>query len=48
VEWADGSAERDSARTWAEIDEVLAPYIGDAAIGAPRQHNPDREIDHEA
>ena len=48
VEWADGSAERDSARTWAEIDEVLAPYIGDATIGAPRQHNPDREIDHEA
>lgn len=48
VEWADGAAERDSARTWAEIDEILAPYIGDAAIGAPQQHNPDREIDHEA
>jgi hypothetical protein len=48
VEWTDGSAERDSARTWAEIDEILAPYIGDAAVGAPLQHNPDREIDHEA
>ena len=48
IEWADGSAERDSARTWSEIDAILAPYVGDATGIAMDQTNPAREEQHEA
>ena len=48
IEWADGSAERDGARTWSEIDAILAPYVGDATGIAMDQTNPAREEQHEA
>lgn len=35
VEWADGGAERDTGRLWAEIDQVLARNLGDARLEAP-------------
>ena len=35
VEWADGGAERDTGRLWAEIDQVLERNLGDSRLGAP-------------
>ncbi len=35
VEWADGGAERDSARLWAEIEQVLDRNLGDSRLGPP-------------
>ena len=48
IEWADGAAERDSARTWAEVDAILASYIGDATGDLPPDLHPDREKNDEA
>jgi len=33
VEWADGGAERDSGRLWAEIEQVLERNLGDPRLG---------------
>ncbi len=35
VEWADGGAERDTARLWQEIETVVRRTIGNAAVPGP-------------
>ena len=35
VEWADGGAERDTGRLWAEIDQVLERNLGESRLVAP-------------
>jgi flagellar assembly protein FliH len=38
VEWADGGAERDTGRLWAEIDQVLERNLGQCRLGPQAPH----------